>query len=162
MLLNGQWITIDNRKKCTLENIIPHFISFWKLLRNFHTTKQGSFRKAVFYGFIICACPLIYSIYRICLKNPKYRRHRINVFRKYYQYQNGQKLTGKANKNIMCHMSHITCHMSHVRFRIESQITCHLSLMPTATALYLPPANFPFMHSRLVPKTSKPEKMLER
>ena len=53
--------------------------------------------------------------------------------------KNGQK----RPKNVMCHMS------------------CHLSLMPTATATNPPPAKSPITDSRLVCKRQKEEEKVE-
>ena len=50
----------------------------------------------------------------------------------------------------MCHMFRATCCMS--------PVTYNLSLMPTATATFHPPANSPTMHSRLVCKDQKKTK----
>ena len=50
-------------------------------------------------------------------------------------------------------MSCVTCRVS--------QVTCHLSLTPTATATDPPPANSPIMHNRLVCKEPKLYKNLK-
>ena len=44
-------------------------------------------------------------------------------------------------------MSPVMCHLS--------PVTCHLLIMPTATASDLPPARFPIMHSKAVSKDPK-------
>ena len=44
-----------------------------------------------------------------------------------------------------------------VRCRL-SPVTCHMSLMPTATAKDPPPVNSPTMHSRMVLEEKKKEK----
>ena len=50
----------------------------------------------------------------------------------------------------MCHVSCVTC--------CVSPVTCHMSLMPTATFTDPPPANFPNIHIRLVSKDPKKSK----
>ena len=49
----------------------------------------------------------------------------------------------------MCHMSVVTCHLSH-------GVTCHMSLMPTATAADPPPT----MHNWLVCEDEKKTKSI--
>ena len=50
----------------------------------------------------------------------------------------------------MCHMSGVMCCLT--------SFTCHLSLMPTATATNPPTANSPIIHSRLVCNEEKKQK----
>ena len=51
----------------------------------------------------------------------------------------------------MCHVSGVRCQVSHV-LNCLSPVTCHMPLMPTATATDPTPANSPTKHSRLVRK----------
>ena len=52
-----------------------------------------------------------------------------------------------------CHVSRVMCCVLH--------ITCHLSLTSTATATDPPPANLPIMHSRLVRKDPRTQKLFK-
>ena len=52
---------------------------------------------------------------------------------------------------VMCQMSGVRCHLSLVTCCVLP-VTCHLPLMPTATATIPPTANSPTIHSRLVRK----------
>ena len=61
----------------------------------------------------------------------------------------------------MCHMSHVMRHASSVTGHM-SPVTCKLSLIPAAKASDPTPANSPSMHSRLVRKDQKTEKMSKR
>ena len=54
----------------------------------------------------------------------------------------------------MCQVSHVTCPVL--------RVTCHLSLTPIAKATDPPPAKSPIMHSRLVGKDPKTQKMAKR
>ena len=60
--------------------------------------------------------------------------------------------------HVMCHMSQVICHLSHVACRL-SPVTCHLSLTPTATTRDPAPASSAIMHSRLVCKDPKFQKI---
>ena len=62
---------------------------------------------------------------------------------------------------VMCHVSCVMCHVSYVACRVSS-VTCHLSLTQTATATDPPPANSPFVQSRLVHKDPQIQKNIEK
>ena len=63
---------------------------------------------------------------------------------------------------VMCHLSCVTCHVScvmcHVPHVKKLCVTRHLSLTPTVTATYPPPANSPTMHVKLVCKDKTKQK----
>ena len=61
---------------------------------------------------------------------------------------------------VMCHVSCVMCHVSYVACRVSS-VTCHLSQTQTATATDPPPANSPFVQSRLVHKDPQIQKNIE-
>ena len=61
----------------------------------------------------------------------------------------------------MCHVSLVMCHVSFVACHV-SRVTYHVSLTPTATATDPPPANSPIMHTKLLCKDPKPQKMSKR
>ena len=67
------------------------------------------------------------------------------------QYENKKIKTRKNLLRVTRHWSYVTCHVS--------RDTCHLSLTPAATATDPTPANSPTMHSRLVRKDLKTQKI---
>ena len=64
--------------------------------------------------------------------------------------------------HVMCNLSCFTCPVSKGprAFHLPT-VTCHLSLMATATAKDPPPANSPIMNSRLVCKDPKTQKQFK-